>query len=45
MKKILTILLVALMAVTMFGCGPEEEPEKSKRQIAEELGKLLLLTL
>lgn len=42
MKKILTILLVALMAVTMFGCGPEEEPEKSKRQIAEEAGKITI---
>ena len=41
-EKILTILLVALMAVTMFGCGPEEEPEKSKRQIAEEAGKITI---
>ncbi|NLZ75976.1 MAG: BMP family ABC transporter substrate-binding protein [Erysipelotrichia bacterium] len=43
MKKILTVLLVALMTITMFGCGPEEIPtEKSKKQLAEEAGKITI---
>jgi len=42
MKKLLTVLLVVLMAITMFGCqGGEKkpEPEKSDFEKAKEAGK------
>ncbi|HQB32779.1 MAG TPA: BMP family ABC transporter substrate-binding protein [Erysipelotrichaceae bacterium] len=43
MKKILTVLLVVLMTLTMFGCEGEEGPtEKSKKQLAEEAGKITI---